>query len=873
MKHTLSVVLGLIGGALLSLSLSSCGSSGGGGGTTSSQATPTQTIISGTVEAPNGQIAFFRRTGLGNWFVSEAYAAVTGLALVSDGTTVELGRISSSAPFSFSLITSTATTNGRYSFNFTNLGLSPAVDLVVRVKNGVTEMRAFVTGSTVDLNPMTEVAVQRSTQQLGSAPLNHFTIQELADITGAITLLANLQNLTVTAQNLAQTLATISGAVQSSSSITNFVASAAALGQAAQGPGDLGNYFPFTQGNFWKYQGTIVNNGGSSTAFQNSTTVTGTRLVHGISTFVLLDTNPDNQGSAEENYVSKNSTEVTFHGNNDTTDPITPQLVPVQTVRFPLSLGVSTVIADRKGLPYWQDLDGDGINDTFDFKSEYMVKAFEAITVPAGTFQNCARVENTQTVTAHSSAFGITATVTTTETAWVAPGVGYLKRIAMTQSQGFAQDVTESVTEELQTFVADGQGGGLRIQVSPSDATVSINESLQLQATAFDQNNLPFQNLSFAWTSSNPEIASVDQNGLVKGNSVGSASITASLGNLVSNTVPATVKDIQVLSLISTNFGSVNDLVYDKTRQRIYASVSSTSGVRANTITVINPFNGTIGSSIPVGIEPTLLAMSDDDRYLYVSLDHELAVRRIDLTTMTPDLKFAVGGIVGSTPADYSETFKASDIKVLPGSPQSVAIARYGQRFPAQRGVAIYDNGVQRPVTTPFSIATDQPLDQVGPNLLAFSSTANTLYGLNWESNQGLFTMAVSSSGVSVTNSRLQQRQCGGSMSFGQNKLYVSSEVVDPVTLLVLGIFPLPIPCGEAVTDFPQGRVYFLTRNSSFTPIVLSFNNSTFQLESSADLSFLGLQSVGNLIRWGPDGLAFTAFPGKIYIFRTSLLQ
>src|SRR5262245_24601191 len=147
MKHTLSLVLGLIGGALLSLSLSSCGSSGGGGGTTSSQATPTQIMISGTVEAPNGQVAFFRRMCVENWFVSEAYAAITGLALVSDGTTVELGRISSSAPFSFSLITSTATTNGRYSFNFTHLGLSPAVDLVVRVKNGVTEMRAFVTGS------------------------------------------------------------------------------------------------------------------------------------------------------------------------------------------------------------------------------------------------------------------------------------------------------------------------------------------------------------------------------------------------------------------------------------------------------------------------------------------------------------------------------------------------------------------------------------------------------------------------------------------------------------------------------------------------------------------------------------------------------
>jgi hypothetical protein len=289
-----------------------------------------------------------------------------------------------------------------------------------------------------------------------------------------ITLLANLQNLTVTAQNMAQTLATISGGVQSSSSITNFLASAALPGQTAQGPGDLGNYFPFTQGNFWKYQGTIVHNGGSPTAFQNSTTVTGTRLVNAISTFVLLDTNPDNQGSAEENYVSKDSTGVTLHGDNDTTDPITPQLVPVQTVRFPLNLGMSIVTVDRKGLPFGQDLDGDGINDTVDIKFEYVVKTLEFITVPAGTFQNCARVENGQTITAHSSAFGVTATVTTMQTEWLAPGVGFLKRTRMTQSQGFSQDVTESVTEELQSIVADGQGGGLRIHVSTTAEIVSI---------------------------------------------------------------------------------------------------------------------------------------------------------------------------------------------------------------------------------------------------------------------------------------------------------------------------------------------------------------------------------------------------------------
>ncbi len=871
MKHSLRLMLAFVGCALLTLSISSCGSGGSsGGGTTPSAASPAQTIVSGTVQAPGGQIAFFKKQSFGDVFVSEAYAALTGLAYVPDNTIVQLARLGVNAT-SFNVLSTTTTLGGRYFFNLSELGLQPANDLIVRVAGpSGKEIRAFVVGSVADLSPVSEAAYQLTTQSLNGGPLSNLTLQEISDIAGAVGLVAELENIG-NASSIDQAVALVKTAVGSNGQVAGFITAAATAGQTTQGTGDVGNFFPFEQGNIWRYNGTrtVV---GPTIAYENTVHVSGQGPApgHGVVSTIFSQTNAEGENRAEKSYHVNGPFGITSYGNDDPADDLTRQLTPFQAVHFPLAIGSATLLEERTGLDWGVDEDGDGRNETFTLRLLQFVDLMESVTVPAGTFPNALKITQGAGFLVTFTTGG-NATLIQFSTAWHVSGVGMVKQHVKVQVQG--EPAVTVLTEELLSYIVNGQGGGLRIQVSPPTTTLSINETLQLQATAFDQNNLPFPGLSFVWTSSDSGVASVDQNGLVRGNSVGSASITASLGNLVSNTVPATVKEIQLLSLINTNFGNVNDLVYDKTRQRIYASISTNGGVRANTITEINPFNGTIGSSIPVGLEPTLLAMSDDDRYLYVSLDHEFAVRRIDLTTMTPDLKFAVGGIVGTTPADYSETFKASDIKVLPRSPQSVAIARYGQRFPAQRGIAIYDNGVQRPVTTPFSIATDQPLDQVGPNLLAFSSSANTLYGLNWESNQGLFTMAVSSSGVSVTKTQLQHRQCGGSMSFDQNKLYVSSEIVDPVTLLALNIFPLPNPCGEAVTDFTQGRVYFLTRNSSHTPIVLSFNNSTFQLESSADLSFIGLQSVGNLIRWGPDGLAFTAFPGKIYIFRTSLLQ
>lgn len=446
MKRAVQCLLNLTCTVSLICSILSC-SSGGGEETSlpvSKASTATETIVSGMVQAPGGQVAFFKKPGFDNWLESEAYAAVNGLAPVSDGTTVELGRIGHTAPFSFSLISSTITSGGRYTFNLTNLGLIPAVDLIVRVRNDATELRAFVTGATVHLSPMSEVAFLRSTGHLANNPITYYTIQELTDISCAIALLANVENLSFTAQTISQTLTSISEAIEANSALSNFLVTAALPGHSSQGPGDIGNYFPFDHGIVWRYQGTVVHDNAAPVPFQNSVMISGNSVVNGINTSVFLQSNPDGLGRSEEDYLSKDLTGIAQHVSGST---------PVTTVYFPLSPDVPITIFERKDVPLGQDLDGDGINDVVDMKAETVLKGFEVVTVPGGTYQNCARTEYVQVNTYHSSASGATATITAIKTEWLAHGVGFIKRLDISRSQGFVQDFSETITEELVEFI------------------------------------------------------------------------------------------------------------------------------------------------------------------------------------------------------------------------------------------------------------------------------------------------------------------------------------------------------------------------------------------------------------------------------------
>ena len=593
---TIGITLGLLL-AGITMSLSGCGGGGGDGGGGGPTPAPSAQVVSGSVQAPGGQVTLFIQPSL--WeraagvFSSEAVAALSGLSPVPDGTPVQLIRINEAGNV-LATLASTTVSGGRYSFNLTSLGLSPASNLVVRVINlgtGV-QLRAFVTGTTVDLDPIAETAVRLVLDHIILTPgttLNQFTVTELRDIAGAVHQLATVRQL-AGGLNIEATVSAIQTAVASETGLTAFIVSAAGPGETTEGPGDIGNFFPLTQGNTWKFEGTHAETGQPTTQFSNTMTVNGTNPVGTVMTTVLAESNPLNSGVAEEDYSLKDSRGVLNYGNNDPADTLSPKLIPYRDLLFPLNVGVTSEVVNKTGVDFGQDLDlpPDGKNETANVLLQVTVEKFEDVTVPKGTFSNVVKIVQKATLSVFSSSGFGSATVVSTQTVWFAPGVGPVKRTI--EIQDVTNQVTESSTEEL----------------------VDVFTAKQISLTT-------------------------------------------------------------------------NDIIYDPDTQRIYASIPGSPG----SIRSIDPATGNIGPQIPVGNEPFKLALSNNGQFLYVGLDGEAAVQRVDLTTQTTGAKFSLGS------DSFFGPYNVEDIEVLPGSPGSVAVSRkYKGTTPKHAGVAIYDNGV-----------------------------------------------------------------------------------------------------------------------------------------------------------------------------------
>jgi len=449
----------LAGALALLVLLTACGGDDGGGAPAPS---PSGTTVSGSVQAPNGQIAFNKPPGvferLTSLFIPTVHASISGLSAVPDGTAVQLARFNATGTGVTTLAT-TSTRGGRYAFNLTNLGLQFSNDLMVQASGPTgTIMRAFATNTAVDVDPASELAVRLVLEQIAATPggsFSHFTVKEVNDIAASLTLLTTAKPFTGGA-NLEATITTIRNAVTADPVLTAFIAAAAETGQTTLGPGDVGNYFPFTQGNVWNMQGTRTETGQPTITFQNVHTITGTKLIGPITATVFSESNNAGSGTPEDEYLTKETTGITFRGNNDPTDTITPQVIPYQEVQFPLQVGASFHPVTKNGLDFGQDLDGDGKNESANITSQVTVIGFETVAVPAGSFANTIQINIQLTTTVFPSKNGSPVTARGTITLWHAPGVGTVKRRSVTQVQGS----TETETEELVSYLVNGQGAG-----------------------------------------------------------------------------------------------------------------------------------------------------------------------------------------------------------------------------------------------------------------------------------------------------------------------------------------------------------------------------------------------------------------------------
>ena len=429
---------------LVAFLLQACGG-GGGGGETSGTTTPTtpatpNSIVTGSVQAPGGQVALLERghwtTKLASIFISSSYADLIGMAIVPDGTVVELVRVdpvtgaASGAP-----LATTSVSAGRYSFNLTSLGLDYSTTLLVRLANSTgIQMRSFLTGAVTNLDSNSEASVQLILESIAAKPgssLAVMTVKDIDDIVASIDMLISASGLAA-GTTTATTVNFIKAKLSTSSELSALLNSKLTAGHADTGPGDLANYFPLSSGDTWTY--SVSKNGAAATSAEVRTVGVATprngTMVIPISlsttTFPLAGPGGSAPVFKDIDFYLKDASGLVTYGNS--TDPagLTALVPSYQELKLPAKVGDTLVAVDKTvNFDLGIDLDGDGIPETLTrYKIDKIIAPYQNI----GALR-CMVVENHILITFKLSASKLTFVFTGIEKWYLASGVGIVRTV------------------------------------------------------------------------------------------------------------------------------------------------------------------------------------------------------------------------------------------------------------------------------------------------------------------------------------------------------------------------------------------------------------------------------------------------------------
>jgi hypothetical protein len=275
-------------------------------------------------------------------------------------------------------------------------------------------------------------------------------------------------------------------------------------------------------------------------------------------------------------------------------------------------------------------------------------------------------------------------------------------------------------------------------------------------------------------------------------------------------------------------------LMRDSIRGVLYASVTNSGGANANSIAKIDPATATIIASLPVGLNPGAMAMSEDGQFLYVGLLGASKIVRVDLQTFTKDIEFALP----TSSRSGNPPLYGGDLLVLPGLPRSVVVSlKIPNSSPAYEGVAIYDDSVPR---------TDMT-DMFGATRIVRGPTASTIYGFNDQGYSYFHRMLVTPTGIKEDSSTTGLLQAYRDIEYDGGLVFgTDGAVIDEVAMSLLGTIPVS---GNAVRpDVANGRAHILS-----SPTIHTYSSTTYtRIGSFTDPAIAG----NTIVRWGTDGLA-----------------
>ncbi|MFC1851314.1 hypothetical protein ACFL27_14045 [candidate division CSSED10-310 bacterium] len=215
------------------------------------------------------------------------------------------------------------------------------------------------------------------------------------------------------------------------------------------------DYFSNADGSSWIY--TVTDHVNNTTA-ERTSTIEGTKTFNQVNCQIMKDTVSDEPGTEYYTYAVDTGSELMVYGyelyenGSLTTSVVLP--VPFKNLVYPLTVGQTWQVVTMTGVKLSDfdldaesdDLDGDGIDDTWDVTIAATLKEQAIISVSAGSFKSF-NIESWVKATIHLSAGGSPFVSSAVTNFWFAPGVN----VVTEQNYNFPQGIHVE-TAELKSY-------------------------------------------------------------------------------------------------------------------------------------------------------------------------------------------------------------------------------------------------------------------------------------------------------------------------------------------------------------------------------------------------------------------------------------
>lgn len=296
---------------------------------------------------------------------------------------------------------------------------------------------------------------------------------------------------------------------------------------------------------------------------------------------------------------------------------------------------------------------------------------------------------------------------------------------------------------------------------------------------------------------------------------------------------------------------SARALRYDVHTGLLYALVASDGvGLYGDRLVAISPALGMVVDSLDLGAGASSLAISPDVARAYVGYKTAHAVRPVDLATMTATASFSVGAMY------------VADVAVMPGSPDTVAVALALEEYDSCTRVTVYHHGVE-------GSAAAQP----GCDVIAFGDDPGFLYAYeNLYSSAWLVRDAISTTAVVVDDAALRGLPAfARSLRAHGSTVYSSSGVaIDGPTLHPAGTYAAQ---GPFALDGTHGFIaYFEDADYFGDAQVRVFDRNSFVLLRTIALDVPRGSKAMDASDCGPN-CAAVAFDSGLVVMVTTLID